>query len=189
MKKKESSLINKIIILIACVMVLIISVKGVMARFTNSAVSNTEIEIALYVFEEDLQTINFNLGKIEPQIAPYIYYFSVANYNESYRAEVDLEYTIKIITTTNIPLSYELFVNQNYNAPSAKNVISTNIVEPDENGTYFRELTTEPKTFLYTVNQLDTCQLAIYFPLAYKDGGYQDAIESVEIIIESKQII
>ena len=189
MQKKKNKTIKKLSILIIAVIVLIIAIWSAVARFVSVGKAAGEIEIAMYVIEEDYQSMNLNLGKMVPQEEPYIYNFGISNYKEQLRTEVDLEYILKISTTTNIPLAYELYVNENYNAPDANNIILTNTIEVDGDGTYFRKIATNSRDFSYKENQTDIYQLVIYFPSIYKSAEYQNLIESVELIVDSRQVI
>ena len=194
MRKKKSNSRKKIIILIIFAIILIFSIWRAIARYTSTATAVQEIEIAMYVLEEDYQSMNLNLGKIVPRTNPYTYDFIIANYNEEMRTDVDLEYTLKIRTTTNIPLDYELYLGQKYNDLNSKNITlplwgGQNIIKKDEYGTDFREITVKKEEFTFEQDKQNKYQLVVYFPSIYKDVKYQDLIESVEIIVESKQII
>jgi len=189
MPKRRINAIKKLIIFIVLIIILSVAIWGVAARYTSSANSIPEIEIAMYVIDENYQSMSMNLGKMVPREEPYIHNFSISNYNDTTRADVDIEYTITISTTTNIPLVYELYLNQSYNDPDAKNIILTNTIETDEYGTYFRKITTNPRNFSYKENETDVYQLVIYFPSVYTNTEYQDMIEGLEIQVQSKQII
>lgn len=189
MKKKKHLNKKKIVIILVLIVILIISIWQVAARYQSSGSGIGEIDIAMYVIEEGYQSMNLNLGKMVPRAEPYTYNFSVSNFKENARTDVDIEYTLKIKTTTNIPLTYELYLNENYNNPDAEDIILTNVVEQDQYETYFRNISANPREFSYQQNQTDEYQLAVYFPIVYKDIAYQNFIESVEIIVESKQIL
>ena len=180
---------KKIIVLVVLVIVLIFTIWRAVARFESSATGVGEIEIAMYVVEEDYQTMNISLDKMVPREDPYVYNFTISNYNNETRTEVDIEYTLKIRTTTNIPLGYELYLEQNYDDIDAEDIILTNTIEADEDGTYFRKITTSPREFFHQTDKTDTYQLIVYFPSMYTNIEYQNLIESVEIIVEAKQIV
>ena len=52
--------------------------------------------------------MNIKLGMLEPRAEEYSYTFSVSNNDNAKRTETSLEYDLKIITTTNLPLTYEV---------------------------------------------------------------------------------
>lgn len=61
-----------------------------------------------------------------------------------------MEYTLKIVTTTNLPLSYSLYKNQKYTDNNSVNIIKSDVIARDsdlEDATYFRTLTTEREVF------------------------------------------
>ena len=45
------------------------------------------------------------------------------------------------------------------------------------------------ETFTFTQDQEYTYQLVIYFPREYMSYTYQDIVESIEIVVDSKQVI
>ena len=61
-------------------------------------------------------------------------WISISNEKDGNIAETDIEYNLKIRTTTNLPLSISLLENENNIAD-----ITTN-VEKDTDGTYFRTI-------------------------------------------------
>ena len=91
-----------------------------------------------------------NLAELLPQDDAYVYTFSIGNEAGDERAEVDLEYELTLRTTTNLPLSYELYMNQDYTDEGATSIITENVVDYDEQGTYFRTIKTEKQTLPYT---------------------------------------
>ena len=70
-----------------------------------------------------------------------------------------------------------------------QNVIEEDKTEQDEDGTYFRKITTAKETFSYNSDEKNIYQLKIKFPKQYNQIEYQNIIEGIEININSKQII
>ena len=66
--------------------------------------------------------------------------------------------------------------------------MKTNEIAPDEDGTYFRTITTDTSYLKYTEPKTNIYQLVIYFPKVYNTENYQDIIESLEIIVKSEQV-
>ena len=65
--------------------------------FYNSNVNLAlDIETAMYVVEPGEMSYNIDLDKVIPSENPYIYTFSVSNFNAENRTDVDLEYNITI---------------------------------------------------------------------------------------------
>ena len=99
-----------------------------------------------------------------------------------------MSYDLKIRTTTNLPLTYSLYMNQDYEDENAINRIETNEIEQDEDGTYFRTMTTETETLFYKEPKTNVYQLIVHFPANYNTIEYQDIIEMLEITIDSRQL-
>ena len=158
--------------------------------FYNSNVNLAlDIETAMYVVEPGEMSYNIDLDKVIPSENPYIYTFSVSNFNGENRTDVDLEYNIKIQTTTNLPLSYRLYYDS-YNLDE-DDLISLRELKQDENNSWYNyfELD-ETYEFSYQENSTNIYYLVIDFPTIYKDVlEYSDSIENIQIIIESKQIL
>ena len=71
----------------------------------------------------------------------------------------------------------------------ANDIIKTNEVYQDEDGTYFRKMTTEKEELKYKEPKTNTYQLVVSFPSNYNTENYQDIIEAIEINVDGKQII
>ena len=120
-----------------------------------------------------------------PRQEPYVFTFTISNYENDKVAEVDLKYDLMIRATTNLPLEYELYKNE---------YLTTNIIEEeekiqDEYGTYFYNMKTKETQLLKEEKVLNTYTLKIYFKTTYINYMYQDIMENIEIIINSQQII
>ena len=143
----------------------------------------------MYILNADYQTMNIKLDSMIPRIPPYVHNFSISNYNDTARTDLNIEYTLSLRTTTNLPLIYELYLNEEHDDTGANNIIISNTSGVDADGTYFRTITTNPKTFGYKNDEINFYQLVIYFPEIYTATQYQDVIEGVEIIVNSRQIL
>ena len=186
MKKKNSKKIFliKIFLILFCVFSIFFVVKNTISKYETKAKATGNVQAAMYIVKEGYQTMNINLGSLVPRSEPYEYIFSISNYDGTNRAEVNLQYDLKIVTTTNLNLSYELYLND-----GTDNIILTDNIEADEDGTYFKNMTTETKSFGFDKDEMNVYKLVVYFPEIYKDIKYQDIIEGVEIQVNSKQII
>ena len=188
MKRKtdnSNANLKKIIVFFASIILIVIIIRFTFSRFQSDVNAVATMDAAFYIVNENYQSMNINLGAIEPRAQKYEYNFSVSNFEGSKRAEVNLEYDLVIVTTTNLPLEYELFMNGN----NTTNVITSDVTLQDNYGTYFRTLKTNTQTFLYTSDMTNTYKLKIYFPPSYRDIKYQDVIEGIEIQVDSRQII
>lgn len=179
---KKSSIKWIIIALIFTFLIILIPVT--FSRYESSATSKAEIQYAFYILKADYFTKNIKLMDIVPRDEDYMYVFTVSNFEGDKRLETKLEYDLWISCTTNLPLEYKLYLNDDMN----NNIILSDDTSPDEDGTYFRKLTTNKRNFSYTDNQTDTYYLFIRFPSIYKDSMYADIVENITININSRQI-
>ena len=159
------------------------------SRYETTATSNADIPVAYYILAAGYQYVDVKLPALLPRNEPYVYNFTISNNKGNQRTETLMEYDLKVVTTTNLQLNYELYINENYQSSGSTNkIVSTNIIQ-DEDGTYFKELTTNKSYFTYEYNETNNYTLLIYFPIEYNDYKYQDVMESIFLVIESKQII
>ena len=124
--------------------------------------------------------MELNLESLVPREEKYTYLFNIGNQDGEEVAEIDLEYNLTIRTTTNLPLTYELYMN-------GENIIKTNEIIQDEDGTYFRVITTDTQELKYREPKTNQYELVVYFSGKYNTINYQDIIELLEITVESKQ--
>lgn len=185
--KRRVRLYTKFVILLLCFFVIIRMFTLTLSKFQSITNSNPNIDIAFYILKEDYKTMQLNLGSIIPRSEPYVYYFSISNTDGVNIAEVNMSYNLQIKTTTNLPLSYALYLENNETQEEI-NIITNNNVKKDEYGTYYRILETENRIFYYTKPETNTYRLLVTFPETYKSIEYQNIIESIEILVDSKQI-
>ena len=186
--KKEKILYTKLVILILCFFIVLRIFVLVLSKYESIADSNANVDIAFYLLKEDYQTMTTNLAAIAPRDNAYVFNFSIGNQDGEKKAEVDLTYDLTIRTTTNLPLTYDLYMNQQYNDADATSIIKENVISQDEDLTYFRTITTEPVTLKYTTGTTNMYQLVVYFPKDYNKENYQDIIEALEITVDAKQV-
>lgn len=187
--KNKKLLIAKLIILIICVILVARIFALVLSRYESNTNSNANVDIAFYLLKEDYKQMTLNLGTILPKNEKYVYTFSIGNEEGSKVAEVDLRYNLKIRTTTNLPLTYELYRDQDYDNPNSANIIRTNEVTKDEDGTSFRNIGIDEVLLRYKEPETNTYYLVVNFPENYNEKTYQDIIEMIEISVDAKQVI
>ena len=185
MKKK----IIKFLILLLILILLVKIISIVFARYQSNATTNSNIQVAFYVLNENYEKMTLKLDSLYPREEPYVYNFSISNFKDEKICETDMEYDLKIRTTTNLPLEYRLYSNQNYNDTDALNIITSDEITQDEDGTYFRIIKTNTESFSYKEKKENIYQLVVYFPQKYNTINYQDIIEGIEISVDSKQVI
>ena len=186
---KKSNIIKSIVLIVLIVLVIRL-IFFVFARFESVATSIGQIDIALYIINEDYQSMNVFLDEMIPREEPYLYNFTIANFNNAgVRSDIDIEYTLIIRTTTNLPLIFELYLNEAHDDLGATNIITSNTVVQDEYGTFFRIMTMDPEQFGTIEDEINFYQLVVFFPGSFNTQEYQNIIEGIEIRLESVQIM
>lgn len=188
MTKKLRRLYAKLIILVLCLLIIARIFVLVLSKYESIANSYANVEIAFYLLKEDYKTMTINLAELLPQDNAYVFDFSIGNEDGIEMAEVDIDYELTLRTTTNLPLTFELYMNEKYTDVGATNMIKENNIEQDEYGTYFRTMTTEKINLSYKEAVTNLYQLVVYFPQNYNQEIYQDIIELLEITVDAKQV-
>lgn len=114
LNKKKLKLLIRLLIVFLLFALVMRTIKFVNARYETTATSDAKLQVAFYVLKADYQTMTLNLDNFFPSTEPRTYNFSIGNVDGSKKAEVDLTYNLSIRTTTNLPLRYELYMNQSY---------------------------------------------------------------------------
>ena len=188
--KKKLLKSNKLTLAIIILAIILALIPIAYSRLHSVAESDSKVETALYILKADYYEKEIKLNELIPSDIPYVYTFKVSNNDGKDRLETKLEYILKIITTTNLPLSYKLYMNEDYNNANSTNIITNDIIQKNSvDGAYFRILSTEKQIFNYDKDEENIYHLVVNFPKEYDSFEYQDIIEGVTICIESKQII
>lgn len=186
---KNNISIFRVLFLLFLFLFLLILLPMSYSRYESNTESNINTTVAHYILNPGYQYIDVKIPNLVPRDDPYIYNFSISNNRDGTRTETLMEYDLTIKTTTNLQLDYELYLNENYQNPNATNIITTTNIVQDQYGTYFKEIFTTKSYFTYSYDETNNYTLLIYFPKTYINYKYQDIIESIYIIIESKQVI
>lgn len=186
-KKRKKIFIKFILFLI--ILIVITNLAITISKYETLFSTEGDLEVAIYLLKEEFSAVPIKLNAIVPRNDAYVYNFTVSNNNGTDRTETLLEYELKLVATTNLPLEYELYMNEKHTDSGATNIINSDVISQDEDGTYFRTMTTPTNNFGYETNETNTYQLVIHFPATYKSPEYQNLIEGLEIQINSKQII
>ncbi len=160
-------------------------------RYESRVDLSAEAATAFFVVNQGTYESSISLTGLIPSTQPLYYRFYVANYDDNnHRTNVDLTYTIKFETTTNLPLSYEIVRNEDFSG-SYTNIIQTSTVRQDTNGVYYNVFSnSNTYSFGHSQNELDEYVLKVVFPPSYKDYPdlYQGVIELFSIIIDASQV-
>ena len=158
------------------------------ARYETDTEINISPSLAFFVVDVQSQTGQIKLEEMVPREEPYLYVFNVSNFNSEKRANVDLTYSIEIITTTNMPLDFRIFKG----AGMTTNEIDSDTTTTDVNGVYYRHLViNDVSTMAYTSNVTDVYTLWVKFPSSNKNkpDEYAGVIDLVDIKINAEQVV
>ena len=189
--KKKFLLTVKINILIVLLLVFVKLMPVTLSKYETVANSKVDSNIAFYLLDTNYYTESIKLSSLSPSDNPYIYTFTVSNFNDTKESEVDIEYDLSLIMTTNLPLRYKLYKNEDYTNSSSNNLITdTNSrIELDSDGTYFKIVNFDTENLFYNSHTTNTYTLLVYYDKSNSNPIYQDTIESVKIVVKSRQII
>ena len=161
------------------------------ASYESTAKLNANIDKAIYLLEAEGLSFNIDPDKIVPSNDAYVYKFSVSNFNENKHSDIDIKYSINITTTTNLPLTYEIYRNENYDDENVTNLFQNATIKQDVDGAWYNVLEGEEKyLFPYTEDRTDIYTLVIHFDESHKQNtdAYADNLESIEVEINSNQV-
>ncbi len=190
--QKSFLTILRFICLLFLLILIITKINITLSRYESSANVVAKSKVALFVISPGLYNNSINLDGLEPSDNPYIYQITINNFdNDNNRSQVNLEYTIKFITTTNLPLSFKVIRNTDYN-PNIASIMTSDTTTQDLDGTYFKTLSNSLKyTMNYNTNVTDTYSLIVNFPKSYANQPniYQGLIDNVAIEINAQQVV
>lgn len=184
LRRKKRKLSNKIILIFILLVIFIAIIRQTLALYSSEGKSEASVDVAFYLIDAQELSQTITLEEMMPNDEKYVYTFSVANNDGTNRTETSLKYTISIVTTTNLPLVYELYLKDD-----TENLFANYTNEADQDGTYFKTLTAQSRSFSYETNEKDEYRLEITFPKEYNSVEYQGIMEAIEVKINSEQII
>ena len=180
--KKKFLSINRITITLLIIFILLVILKSTYASFETNSSGNALSKVAFYILNTKTETENLKISNIKPDGKDNNYLITVSNFNDTKISDVDLEYSLEIRTTTNIPVTYKLYLND-----SSDNIMSTKELVKDTDNTYFYKYKSILQSFTHQVKKTDTYKLVINFPSNYNDEVYQSMIDDVEISVNARQ--
>jgi len=179
MKKKN------IIILVIMLAILLITITTVLAKYFSDKKVEIAGNIGICVLETE--TVQMALSSLSPE-KTCSYNINISNAKENYVSPVNVEYGIKIKTTTNLPLEYNIYFEDEKLVPVDGGDI-INIVD----GIPYRNIDfntgTQRKHLYGGTEQTHQYRLDITF----KEGAeyteeYSNILELIEIVLDSTQI-
>lgn len=194
-----------IISLIIIIIIAIIHIRKTLARYETTATSERDFEVAFWVVDNDFKTDRLVIDDIYPSTNVFDNYtISVTNFDpgnlatevDDKIAETDIEYEIELITTTNLPLSYEIAKDGETISDRVTQQLFT-----DSDGTVYRKIkigTSENPFIMDTINNTtnqknkitNTFTLKVTFPSQYSTNQeYADLMEDIKINLTARQVI
>ena len=182
---KRSLLFSLIVMLLVIV---IATFDLTQARYETDTEVRIEPNLAFFIVDVESQSGQIKLEGILPSTTPYLYTFNVSNFKDTKKANVDLKYSIEIITTTNMPLNYKVYKGTNM----SDNEVSNDYYITDENGMYYHHLEIDDISYFnYNQRQTDVYTLWVEYPIEYKayPKEYAGIIDLVDIKINAEQVV
>lgn len=189
LKSRKRFIVYSILVLL--LMFLSMYVLRVFSSYQSDAYLNADVVKAVLLLDEEKLNFSIDTDGIVPSTKPYIYNFSIANYNSSKKSNVDLEYSLSFRTTTNLPLIYKLYRNEDYDSENSINLLENYQSLQDEDGSWYKTYSLKDNySFSYKEKLKDIYSLVVYFPKEYsKTLDYTNVIDHVEIKVDAKQIV
>lgn len=178
-------MINILNLLVILLIVLISILPSAYSRYESTLGASSKIDTAIYLLNDTYEYVDVRLPELVPQTTGYVYTFSVSNNDGTIRTDTDLEYDLTIVTTTNLPLDYEVYEN----GDESKSAIVSDVIEQDSDGTYFRKISMSKKSFGHKIDESNVYTLVIYYQASSVDANFQSLIESIRIEVDSRQIL
>ena len=177
-------------VLLILVIVLIVFLKldiFTYSIYEKQVTSNNNLNTAIYLLDDSYQTVTVRIPDVIPSNNQYLYTFAVSNFKDDKHCDTNLEYVVHIRTTTNLRIDYELY--NTLDIDDAESIITSNNIELDSDGTYFRHILTNKKIMHYNSNETEYYTVLLNLPSDYKDAKYSGVPEVIEINIESRQVL
>lgn len=209
LRERKAIRFKRRIKLLVCILILVILHRIIFSSYSlyeSEANSNLDLDVAFFVLENENLSKLITLDDLKPGEST-VCSFSIANFykkdegtpNEKIvKAETDIIYKLTIRTTTNLPLEYELYINDNpvENDTAVEQINGNSEINQDEHNTYFNKLIEYNNLFNCGIPATDTYILKITFPKGktpgseeYMDYTYQNVIEAIEISVEAEQFV
>ena len=157
------------------------------AKYESEKMADIKPNFAFFITDVSSQSHSIKIDNIIPSDEPYIYTFTVSNFKDNKKSNVDLRYSMEIITTTNLPLDIKLYKN-----PILDNEAHhSDIITQNSDGVYFRHLLYNSESVMnYNSLRTDTYTLWISFPSSYKNDyeHLNGLMELIDIEIRAKQV-
>ena len=154
------------------------------SRYVANGSSEAKVKIAFSLLRVDDLHHTIKLEEILPNDQYQEYPFAVRNYDENgNRIDVNMKYTVTLRTTTNIPISYELYDGEGHA------ISTTNELVTDDYGTIFNTSKTNTFNVTYSANSSNVFVLKYKLSSAYHGEEYAELADLIEIIVDAEQVV
>ncbi len=184
LKDFKHYLIISVVFIVA--LILISSFNFIQARYESRVTATSSPNVAFFIVDVGTQTGQIELENIVPNKEPYVYCFSVSNFNSERHADVDLKYNIEIITTTNLPLEYSVYSDEQL----SNEILDQDIITTNDDGVFFKHLIIDQVNMMgYDDDVTDYYYLVVNYPISNKifPEYYAGMIELIDIKINAEQ--
>ncbi len=158
------------------------------AKYVTDTDVSLSPDFAFFIVNVSTQSATIRLDNMVPRDRAYEYTFQVSNFKGTEKANVDLTYSIEVISTTNLPLMIKLFKGTNTNqTPNYTETITAN-----SDGVYFKHLLySGVSTMLFNNRYTDTYTLWVQYPVSAMDEaeGNAGVIELIDVEIRAEQVV
>ena len=179
----------KLLFVLLVLVALVISTSNLTySRYETNTKVDLKPTIAFFIVDVENQTHSIKLDSMVPSDDPYFYRFDVSNFKEDKKANVDLKYSIELVTTTNMPLEFKIFKEPNM----TKNIISRETYSTDENGVFYKHLIVDGINPMYFKQmKTDVYYLWVKYPKKYEDSpeDYSGIVDLVDVKINAEQVV
>ena len=175
-------------ILLIAVLVSIGKFNFTQARYESEVTANVSPSLAFFLVDVTNTSGQIKLDGIIPRAQPYLFTFNVSNFDATRHADVDLTYSIEIVTTTNMHLNFKIFKGNNMTLDE----IDSDTITADDNGVYYRHLVINDASTMNFANDVtDTYTLWVEFPTSNMNNpdAYAGIIDLVDVVINAEQVV
>lgn len=186
--KKTSYSINLMSLIVMIFFIAIVGIAITMSRYRSLGQSTLNADIAFYVVKDEYQEENVSLQNLYPSEETFDYQFTVSNSDGTNTAETSIDYTADLVITTNLPLEFKVYKNDNELTKIED--IENNVTKDSTGNTYIRKIKIKNGSFTHSQAKTDTYKLEVEFPIEYaQNEKLQGIIDNINIAIDAKQKI
>ena len=189
--ENNTKTLNKKKVLMVLLFIIIVIYMGMLirktfSRYQSTATSEAGVDVAFWIVSDTIQAENVAIEGLGPGETKECV-FQVSNTNGTIRTNATIEYKIILTTTTNLPLTYDIY-QKNESGETICEVESERLYQ-DDDGTYYKELVVDGFELGCLQDETETFALKATFPGRYDDVNLADLVECVNLQIDAKQKI